>query len=605
MRCGVLQWVQKSLTAKLILLFTGIIVVIVASMGLYSYYAMSKTIKRDIVRFSSQVLKQANLNLERYYREYEQGFLLLGTSQEFVDWLQLSPDDKGAMFNNLKLIQENYIAPFQFRHPEILSVTLKSDRGNEYHQTRQYGLELGYSLANEPWLPEVALTDKVYIRVGINPHYLNEEGKLSPRMVMTMAKRFGTFSNKGYLKMDIGLGPAQSILNELELGEHSIGMISDTTGTIIVHPDLEWINTKLNPSWIDEIYAHDNGSLFVAKTEDMVIYETIPFTNWKSIAVVSYPTAAGSVDRLKAVTIVMAVTGIVVAVLLVITVSTSFTRRISDLRRMMKRIKIGDFDQRVQVKGKDELADLGVTYNQMLDTLDDSIHQLADTRMRQQQAVLSALQSQINSHFLYNTLESINSMAILADHEDIERTTVNLSNMLRYTSTYKDAIVTVGDEINHMISYLEICRIRYGDQLSYDVHMDPECGQAPCLKAILQPIAENAIKHGLETSGDSIHLRVGITRQFDTLTIAIEDNGVVIEAAKLRQLQARLQEVGHQENYDQFTQVGLSNVLYRLRTYYRSRHKFADLQIAGARPKGTIVTLTFPIIETDRKEERA
>ncbi|MBO9598331.1 MAG: cache domain-containing protein, partial [Cohnella sp.] len=302
-----IQWVQKSLTAKLILLFTGIIVVIVTSMGLYSYYEISKTIKQDIVRFSSQVLKQANLNLERYYREYEQGFLLLGTSQEFEDWLELEPSDKGALFSNLSLIQQNYIAPFQFRHPEILSVTLKSDRGNEIHQTKQYGLKLGYSLSDESWLEEVDRTNKVYMRVGFNTHYLNESGEPEPRMVMTMAKRFGTFSSKGYLKMDISLGPAQSILNELELGEDSIGMISDTSGTIIVHPDLNEINAKLDPSWISEIYGHERGSFFVERTEDMVVYETIPYTNWKSIAIVSYPTVAGSVDRLKVVTIIVAV----------------------------------------------------------------------------------------------------------------------------------------------------------------------------------------------------------------------------------------------------------------------------------------------------------
>ncbi|MFD0670162.1 sensor histidine kinase [Cohnella sp. GCM10027633] len=599
-----IQWVQKSLMAKLILLFTGIIVVIVTSMGLYSYYEISKTIKQDIVRFSSQVLKQANLNLERYYREYEQGFLLLGTSQEFEDWLELEPGDKGALFSNLSLIQQNYIAPFQFRHPEILSVTLKSDRGNEIHQTKQYGLKLGYSLSEEPWLKDVDRTNKVYMRVGINSHYLNESGAPEPRMVMTMAKRFGTFSSKGYLKMDISLGPAQSILNELELGEDSIGMISDTSGTIIVHPDLNEINAKLEPSWISEIYGHDRGSFFVERTEDMVVYETIPYTNWKSIAIVSYPTVAGSVDRLKVVTILVAIGGIVGAVLLILTVTTSVTRRIADLRRMMKRIKIGDFEQRVQIRGKDELADLGVSYNQMLNTLDDSIQQLAETRMRQQQAVLSALQSQINSHFLYNTLESINSMAILADHEDIERTTVNLSNMLRYTSTYKDAIVTVNDEINHMVSYLNICRIRYGDNVSYSIRMDPDCGQIACLKAILQPIAENAIKHGLETSGASIRLSVDVTRHQDQLSISIEDDGVGFGEEELRRLREKLQDVGVRENYDQFTQVGISNVLYRLRTYYKNKNGQANLLIENARPSGAIVTLTFPVTEKEEKGDR-
>lgn len=603
-----MNWIRTSLRVKLMLSFILVIFVIVTSIGWYSYREISKSIKSDIEQFSSQILKQANLNLERYYREYEQGFLQLGTSSEFEEWLKLKPDQVFEFYQYFygrsdgSGMLRNYITPFVFRHPEIMSISLKSDIGNEYHYTPKGGLDKDYSLDDEHWIQEANHTDKVLMRVVQNPNYFNENRDKQTYVVMSMVKRFGELGHQGYLKMDVSLEPVKSILEEVELGRNSVGYILDKEGTVIVHPDDDQITKQHAAPWTSRLYKSDHGAFFIEESHEMVVFETISYTQWKSIVVVDYTTVAGSVERIRTVTFVVAVAGLLLAVLLVFAMMTPITRRISNLRRMMKRTQLGEFDQRMPIDGKDELADLGRSFNQMLEHLDESVQQLAESKMRQQKAVMSALQSQINSHFLYNTLESINSMAILSDHKEIEQTTVNLSNMLRYTSSYKNAVVTVQDEIQHAQDYLKICQIRYSEVLTYDIRVEPECEIASCLKALLQPMVENAIKYGIETTGSAIHISIDVFRREDQVVMRIQDNGPGFEAEKLRKLQWQLSDEHQLEKYDEITQIGILNVNYRLKTYYRPLP--AGVRLDSTEPHGAEVTITFPCTQSSNGGRR-
>src|SRR5690606_3102909 len=130
-----------------------------------------------------------------------------------------------------------------------------------------------------------------------------------------------------------------------------------------------------------------------------------------------------------------------------------------------------------------------------------------------QQAVLRSLQAQINSHFLYNALESINSMAYLARHHQIERTALALAEMLRYTSEYTQTVVGMMEEVHHAVHYVEIMQIRYPSEIDFEYEVDDESRQAVCPKAIIQPIIENSIKHGLEKTGKHLILRLSVRKQ--------------------------------------------------------------------------------------------
>ncbi|OXS58021.1 hypothetical protein B1A99_15435 [Cohnella sp. CIP 111063] len=582
--------ISSSIKWKFVSLMIVVILLTVSVIGIFSYRDTSRTLQRDIEHFSEQILKQASFNLSRYYQSYEQGFLLLGSSAEVRDWMSKSSDDtSGKAFTYYK-ITDNYILPLMSRHNEILSISLLSDKGNEIHvENGYYFLNKDYSLSEEHWLETVRATDKLYVEVGLSEHYKSRDNKAHPIMVMSMAKQLGRINN-GLIKMDIALEPVQNILREINLGENGNSMVINESNEIIVHPDDSRVGSRLPEEVGARIANKEKGWFFLEETREMVIFGNIDSTAWKTIAIIPFDDMNKSIIRVRNVTIATALIALIMSSLLVVWLTSSVTNRLTNLRRIIKRTKLGNIGMRAPVGGNDEVADLGVAYNQMLDRLDETIHALAVSKSKQQQATMTALQSQINSHFLYNTLESINSMANLVNHREIERAAINLSKMLRYTSNYENSLVQLQKEFDHTNHYLEICRLRFSDRIAHEFRVAEECRELLCLKAILQPIVENSLKHGIEKTGQAIRIVISAEMEQEHVVIKVSDNGPGYSQEALQQLRERLAIQDAGEAYRELSRVGLLNVQYRIRMF--DQHKDSGLHVYNE-PNGAVTELRF------------
>ncbi|MDR6554853.1 histidine kinase [Paenibacillus qinlingensis] len=593
--------IKTSLKWKLISLLITILVSVVAMIGFFSYFDTSRTIRQDAIHSSEQILRQANLNLDRQYMEYERGFLVLGTSDEFIKWLQIDPKDQFELISGYHSLENNFLHYLLLRHPEILSVSMRSDKGGEFHYALSVGLSKDYSLLDEGWLSEVRSWEKVQHRVGPSTNYLEVNKNPKQQFVLTMAGQFGRPLSKGILKMDITLEPAQSILSQMQLGKQGSSLIAKPDGTILVHQSADKIGSVLE----SDIIAHltsDSGSFIRKETNQLIVFDTIPYTGWKTVVILSLDDITNSINRVRNVTIVVASLGMIMGIIFVTLVATSVTRRLSSLRSNMKQAQFGNFKSRLHIKGEDEVSDLSHSFNRMLEELDSSIQQLTDTKLMQQRAAFSAMQSQIHSHFLYNALESINSMAHLAGHDRIERASISLSRMLRYTSNFRDTYVRVEDEISHVIHYMNISQIRYGEGVSFHINLPDDCRDALCLKVVLQPIAENAIKHGIETTGEPTRLEVTVHREGDLVCVVFEDNGNAYDPERLEAFRSRLREpMRNQEEYTTLTNVGLLNVHYRILAFYQMNGIGVDID-SDSRLGGVKVTVRVPFKKNIEKE---
>jgi two-component system, sensor histidine kinase YesM len=591
----------KSFKWKLITMTFTIIIFIVTSIGFFSYFETSRTIQKDVVDFSTQILKQANLNLERYLKEYEQGFFNIASSADFLAWISVDAGEVGELSTTYLKVEDKYIRPFVSMHPEIMSITIYNINGNEKHFTNEnhHLLNIGYSIKQEPWLKYINLSNNISMFVNWSENYstltLADKLKLP---VMTMVKKYRFLgSAEVFIKMDISLEPIQTILKEIKLNENGLGMIIDGDGKIIAHTDFEKILDNINSSTFYKIKENSSGSFLKKSPAEMVVFRSIANSSWKSVTVVPYKGVAKSIYRVRDATLIIAFVSLLLALFLVIGVSSSISKGIINLRNTIAKTKLGNFSVRVEVKGEDEIADLGQAYNNMLQHAEDSIYKLTETKLMQQEAVMSALQSQINSHFLYNALESINSMACLADHKEIEQTTLALSNMLRYTSNYMNTMVTISDEINHLRDYLHIMGILYGDSLTFDINVDEDINEHFCLKAVMQPMVENSIKHGVETTGEPIHISVKVERHSDKyIRILIEDNGKGFDVDRLEKLQYQLNSQDIEQGYKKLSRIGLLNVNYRLKVFYRDTNAGVQIQNSGENG-GAIIRIVFPVEE--------
>ncbi len=593
-----IQAIRSSLEWKLILIIFAIIFFTVTGISTFSFVKSSEAINNDVVRFSDQILKQANLNLSRYFGDNEQFFHAISASSEFQDWLKTDIHDKYDLFDRYKKLETRWITPFSTYHPETLSIKFYNDNGNEsiYRNEYMWGSILApyYSLKNEPWLPTIDLTGQFSRYYGLNEYYTDQAGKQKSIPVLTYAQKFRFAEQSGYLAIDISLLATQQILDEIQLGEHGLGMIVDDFGTIVSYPDPNRIHTKLDTSIFEHIRSNLSGSYYRAESKQMIVYQTIAGTDWKVIAIVPYGDLAKSISSIRYLTLSLTIGGLLIASIFAYLISHSITRRLKQLRRTIKMTKFGQFDVRAQVSGIDEVAELASAYNLLLERIESSIHQLAETRLVQQSAVLSALQSQINSHFLYNALESINSMANLAGQPDIQQTTVALSNMLRYTSNYQQTVVTLKYEIDHLQNYLYILRILYGDNVSFSLEQDKSVEDAQCLKAIIQPFVENSVKHAYEVTGEHLFIRISTTRWKDRyVQIEIEDNGTGFTDERLNAIQHALSLEQTEQDYMRLSRIGVLNVHYRLKMFYTDPE--TGVSVERLMPEGgTRIIIRFP-----------
>lgn len=261
------------------------------------------------------------------------------------------------------------------------------------------------------------------------------------------------------------------------------------------------------------------------------------------------------------------------------------------LMQLMNEIKLGSLNhlrKRIQLQGYAEIIVVANNFNQMLDEIDDLTHRLLDSHRKlyeseliKKQSELAYLQSQINPHFLYNTLESIKGMAVEEGSDNIFNMTKALALLLRYSIKGKDT-VPLREELRIIESYIEIQKFRFGTRLDAEYRFPEELLDCKVPKMILQPIVENAIFHGIEPKVGKGLLQLGAYLSENVLLIFIRDNGVGIAEQSQKA----------PKNKDQTTSIGLENVNNRIKLTFGDAYGVRVKSVAG---KGTEVVIMMPI----------
>ena len=211
------------------------------------------------------------------------------------------------------------------------------------------------------------------------------------------------------------------------------------------------------------------------------------------------------------------------------------------------------------------------------------IHENYEISLQEKETKLMALSAQINPHFLYNTLNTINMLALSNGDDETSELIVDLSEMLQYTFKSSSEKGVLSDEINWLSSYLCIMSRRYGDLFCTQMDIDEELMDYPVPKFILQPLVENAILHGFEGMKNGGILKLTIDQYNGLLRFQIEDNGKGMNPQELEQYTAALSHDGH---------VGISNVHRRLSLLYGEKY---SISVQSASGQGTRITICFPI----------
>ncbi|GIP60814.1 hypothetical protein J15TS10_46280 [Paenibacillus woosongensis] len=394
------------------------------------------------------------------------------------------------------------------------------------------------------------------------------------------------------------------LLNAILAQETFATWIVDDQNNIVAanRPDLYGKNLKEMHGDNPEMLTRSEGSfdVMLAGHPSKVVISSLSLQNsWNGLRVISVfripeivKEANGVIGR--AARVIAA--SFFAAILLVYSSASLITRRLLRLSKHMSKVGSGSWKAFLTIDGKDEIGQLSRQFNgmverlnQLMNEVEESNYQKSLLEQKQNDIKFKMLASQINPHFLFNTLDSIRMEAHVRGQEDIAVAVWQLSSMIRSSLEIGNRAIQLREEMNIVLCYLELQKFRHEERLQYELNIEPDAEQVEILPLIIQPLVENSIIHGLENKEEGATLvQVHVYRIQEGVRIEVIDNGAGISQDKLLEIHGHLEDL-EEEAADR--RIGLRNVHDRLILSYGKPY---GLRIDSVEGKGTSVSFLIP-----------
>lgn len=393
----------------------------------------------------------------------------------------------------------------------------------------------------------------------------------------------------------------ESVLNAVcstakEDGElYTANFITDKDGNILSYPESFYSGIMLSEDRTVEEFVEKTGVL-AGKNIAINQYENQEL-GWYFYNVYDEDYILRDVRHIQYLTIAIGVVLLLFSLFLIRYTVKLIERSTQSIVSGIKEVQQGNLDVQVNVESKDEMGQIAGNFNTMTGKVQSLIEEVKAVTVKQKEAEIRALEAQINPHFLYNTLDSINWMAIEKEEYEISRMVRNLGVILRYSVDKSNKMATVAEMADWLEKYVSLQRMRFNDAFVCEIHVQPETEKVRIYKLLLQPFVENAILHGFKEIEYGGILRVDImfSETGDELSIIIEDNGKGIP----REIAQRYNDP-EQAGQDDKRSIGLSNAFSRMRMYYGSS---ASWNVSSIPEVGTVITLKIPVGERGESVE--
>ena len=402
----------------------------------------------------------------------------------------------------------------------------------------------------------------------------------------------------GLLIMNINMNYFQGELDNLNLGNDVRKFVVDQNNRIIVAGNN--LREECAELWrMVEQDGETHSKLIYHGKKSYMLNVGLEITGWRIIAVLEESELIGRIGIVKNGITTAVFTGIIVAAALMVFVLTNITIPLTKLSNAMR--QTGNRQRRIyegaEIERNDEIGYLARSYNVMLEDIDNLTKQIREKSEEESKAQLRALQQQINSHFLYNTLDSIYWKVACEDKVGSTDMIKRLSTYFRLALNKGDDITTVEKEIQHIENYIGIEKYRYKNKISCLIDVDKEIYSFRIPKLLLQPLVENAIVHGLFTKDRNAFVKVSGKLEGESIFFSVEDNGVGMDVAAVTNYVKR-----NEKNEDLKSSFALRNIYTRIEIYYKGR---GDISFYTNQYQGAGIRIKLPVDGlTEQKELR-
>lgn len=401
-----------------------------------------------------------------------------------------------------------------------------------------------------------------------------------------------TLERLGYITFVYDMDALREVMNTITPSNQRFVAIFDENGDTVLHnygseETLQQIVEK-----VDLTKAQNNEFVTLPKLgESLVSRYDSALPGWSLVCVVEKNQLQRSSNLTQLVVMLFGVAGAAIGVFLSALNARRIVRPLKRIMHSVQKSQEGDYHCKATVSTADEIEILASAVNTMLDKIDTLINKGLKSELAYKEMQLTALQSQINPHFLYNTLECINSLAQLGRRDEVRQVTVAFSNIMKSLAK-GPRVVSVRDEIAYTRDFLMIYKILLEERLEYHIDMSEDCAELQIPRLVIQPLVENAVLHGVKSRPEGGYVSVTVFRTTGELLLSVSDDGVGFPEQSLAAMKAYI--AG--DTAVSGIGVGVKNVVDRLRLIYGSRCR---ISVQSSAEWGTIIEIVLPIWEEE------
>lgn len=409
----------------------------------------------------------------------------------------------------------------------------------------------------------------------------------------------GDRPENGVLLVDLKYSYLEEMMNRMnDSNRGRYYYVCDGAGNLIYHPYYNKINRGLFRENTDIVCTNEDGVYKKMRSEDgnkqTVIISTIAYTGWKMVGVVRQDARTDSLEQFRIYMVVIVIMLIMMLLLVNRIVSKKISSPILKLDASVRAYEAGEKPD-IYIGGSYEIRHLGNSIQSSYEEIERLMKEIMEEQNERRKSELAALQSQINPHFLYNTLESITWMIESGKNQDAVFMISELAKLFRISLSRGKTIISIKDELQHCRNYMNIQKYRYKERFETEYDISEEIYSFCTVKLILQPILENAIYYGVGDMDKDEDPRIVVKgwKQEQDIYIAVSDNGIGMRREDVENILT-----GNQKAIKHGSGVGLINVHTRIRLMFGKKY---GLIVESEPDEGTTVTIHLPAVPYTRE----
>ena len=568
-----------SIRTKLIIGFLTILLPLVLILSIVFYSYSAEIVLKQSLEQTREIVEQFSISLDNYMGLMRNKMEILADSPTIQEELNTHQDKEDIKNDS-----------FYSRNKRIRRIMLQIYSSVTMNDVEIYGInETNHYLSL--WSKKYEIPDKDILFENANLSkgrsvLVNNINDADTIQMIKMVKDLQTYKPIGYIRFGLKRNYIEKMAKNINFGSDG--------GVVIFDENLNKISGIAHDSVLSKLLKEKpsigNFSYSEGKNEYTAVHIHSDSTGWTTVGVIPLRYINKDLAGIQYLTVIIIVLTIIIGVTVSVIIAQSLILPLENTVNALEKFSRGDFAVRLKENRCDEIGKLNRIFNKAIKEINKLMQKVTQSEILNKEMEFKTLQSQMNPHFLYNTLDTINWLAFKEKQTEICNLVAAISSLIRASISNKKSIITIEHELDYVKNYIYIQHIRYKDRFDTIYDIDESLLKQAVPKLIIQPIVENAIIHGIENSKNKNLLYISVKHENECIVIIVKDTGIGMTDEKVSEL---LKEPLNTEGDEQkaHTNLGLYAVHKRIQLMYGDLYGLTVHSQAG---EGTTVTLHIP-----------